>query len=139
VLELNKWFFVQLFNFLLLFILLHYILFKPLLCHLTRRDDHIKGNLNSAKALDKEKEDLLHEVELKLSGARKNANAIFEELSKEGLAIQKETVDLAKKDAEEIDRKAGEDLKVEAKKAREALRKDIETFSKIIVEKMVGV
>jgi len=139
MLELNKWFFVQLFNFLLLFVLLYYILFKPLLCHLARREDHIKGSLNSAKTMDKEKETLLHQTELKLSETRSKAGAIFEELSKKGLAIQKETVDLAKKDAAEINRKAKEDIGAEAKKAKEALRKDVEVLSKVIVEKMVGV
>jgi F-type H+-transporting ATPase subunit b len=139
MLELNKWFFVQLFNFLFLLVLLYYILFKPLLCHLTKREDHIKGSLNTAKAVDKEKENLIHQIELKLSEARSKADTIFEELNKQGLAIQKESVDLAKKDATEINRKAKEDIVAEAKKARETLRRDVEALSKIIVEKMVRV
>jgi len=139
MLELNKWFFVQLFNFLLLFVLMYYILFKPLLYHLTKRDDYIKGVLNSAKAMDKEKETLLHQIELKLSEARSKAGEIFEGLTKEGLAIQKDSADLAKKDAAEINRKAKEHIGAEVKKAKESLRREVEALSKVIVEKMVKV
>jgi len=139
MLEVNKWFFVHLINFLVLLALLNYILFKPLLCLITRRSDHVKGSLNSAKAMDKEKETQLQAVETKLTGARNKARIIFEELSKEGLAKQKEQVETTQKDAAEINRRAKEDLEKEIKKAKESLRKEVETFSKMIVEKMVGV
>lgn len=133
------WFFVQLVNFLALIILLNYILFKPLLRLLNEREDHIKGPLDSAKTMDQEKESLSHQIETKLSEARNKAKTIFEKLSKEGLTVQKEFVDIAKKDTEEINRKAKEDLEAEVKKARKSLRREVETFSKMIVKKMAGV
>jgi F-type H+-transporting ATPase subunit b len=139
MLEINKWFFVHLINFLVLLALLNYILFKPLLCLLTRRSDHVKSSLDSAKAMDKEKETQLQAVETKLTEARNKAKIIFEELSNEGLAKQKEQVETTQKDAAEINRKAKEALEKEIKKAKESLRKEVEIFSKMIVEKMVGV
>ena len=139
MLEINKWFFVHLINFLVLLALLNYILFKPLLCLLTRRSDHVKSSLDSAKAMDKEKETQLQAVETKLTEARNKAKIIFEELSNEGLAKQKEQVETTQKDAAEINRRAKETLEKEIKKAKESLRKEVEIFSKMIVEKMVGV
>src|SRR4030067_1891741 len=129
MLEVNKWFFVHLINFLVLLILLNYILFKPLLCLLTRRQDHIKGSLNSAKAMDKEKEGHLEEIGKQLAGARNNARNIFEGLSSEGLEIQKGFLEAAQKEADSISTKARENLKAEVEKARESLRKDVESFS----------
>jgi F-type H+-transporting ATPase subunit b len=139
MLELNKLFFVQLANFLILFFLLNYILFKPLLRLFKERDDRTKGFLEKAKAIDKEREDISGQIDAKLAKARSTAKSIFEELSKEGMSSQKESLDLARKDAAEINKKAKEHLEAETRKARESLRKDVEAFSMKIVEKMVGV
>jgi F-type H+-transporting ATPase subunit b len=137
--ELNKWFFVHVINFLVLLALLNYILFRPLLCMFTRREDHIKGSLNTAKAMDQEKEAYLREIEARFAEAREKAKTIFEELSNEGLAVQKEYVKEAQREADEILNRAKRDLEEEVKRAKESLRGEVETFSKMIVEKMVGV
>ncbi len=138
MLEVNKWFFVHLINFLVLLVLLNYILFKPLLCLLARRSDHIKGSLDSAHTMDKEKDAQLQQIETKLSEARNKARTTFEELSKEGIAQQKEQVDMSQKEAAEINKRAKEDLERETQRTKESLRKEVETFSRMIVEKMVG-
>lgn len=139
MLELNKWFFVQLINFLVLLVLLNYILFKPFLRLLTRREEHVKGSLNSAKAMDKEKEARLQEIERKLAETRNKAKTIFDELNRQGLTIQKEAITISQREAAELTRKAGETLEAEVKKIKESLRGKVETFSKMIVEKMIGI
>ncbi len=139
MLELNNWFFVQLVSFLVLVVLLNNILFKPLLRIFREREDHVKGSLDSVKIMGEEKDNLLRQVEKKVSEARNQARTIFEELSKEGMEIQKQTLDAAQKDAAEINRKTREDLEATVKETREALRKDVEAFASKIVEKMVGV
>lgn len=139
MLELNKWFFVQLINFLGLIWILNKFLFKPLLRLLKEREERVNGSLDSAKAMDKEKEALLHQIDTKLSETRNKAKTIFEELSKKGFTIQKKSVDAAKKNTAEINKKAKKSLEAEMKKIRESLRKEVETFSKNIVEKMIGV
>ncbi|MCK5286250.1 MAG: ATP synthase F0 subunit B [Thermodesulfovibrionia bacterium] len=139
MLELNRFFFVHLINFLVLIALLNYILFKPLLRTLTEREGLIKGSLDSAKAMDVEKENQLRELEEKLAEARDKAKTIFEGMSREGLALQKESVEKTQKDAAELTRKAREDLQREVKKTKESMKREIEVFSKMIVEKLVGV
>jgi len=138
MLELNKWFFVQLANFLILLFLLNRILFKPLLCRLTQRSDHIKNSLNSARAMEKEKEARMQEIEKKISDARNKAKAIFEEFTKEGQGIQKESIGVAQKEAAEMNRKARESLEAEVERVKESLRVETENFSRMIVEKLVG-
>ncbi len=138
MLELNKWFFAQLINFLVLLILLNYILFRPLLRLFKERDERINGSLNKARAVDKEREDLLQEMDAKLSDARNKAKTEFEESSKEGLARQRSYIDEATRQAVEINKKAKEDIEAEVKKAKETLRSEVESFSRIIVEKMIG-
>ncbi len=138
MLELNKWFFVQLANFLLLLVVLNVILFRPFMQLFKERKEGTEGALEKAKAMEKEKDEVLAQIDAKLSDARGQAKKIFEELSREGLDIQRTTIESAQDEAVEINRKAKAELEAAAEKARAALRSDVETFSKQIVEKLVG-
>ena len=138
MLEVNGWFFVQLANFLILLFLLNAILFKPLLKLFKERDDNTKGALDSANAMDREKDVVLAQIDEKLSGGRTEARSIFENLSNEGLELQKSSVQSAQNESIEINKKARAELEAATDKARNALKSDIETFSKQIVEKLVG-
>jgi F-type H+-transporting ATPase subunit b len=138
MLEVNGWFFVQLANFLILLFLLNTILFKPILKLFKERDDNTKGALESANGMDREKDDVLAKIEEKLSGARTEASSIFENLSNEGLEVQKSSVQSAQQESIEINKKAKAELETATNTARNALKSDIEAFSKQIVEKLVG-
>ena len=139
MLEFNNWFFVQLVNFLILFVFLNYFLFQPFLRLFKERKDNTEGALESARVMDKEKDEVLSQIDAKLAGARQKARAAFEELSKEGLDIQKHSLDAAQNEAVDINRKAKADLEEAVEKARAALKSDVEKFSQQIVEKLVGV
>ena len=138
MLNIEWWFFVQLANFLLLLVLLNYILFRPVLNIFKERDDQTKGSLDSAKTMDSERESLSGRIDSRLAETKDSAKKIFEELSKEGLAVQKQSMESATNQAVEINRKAREDLEADAKNVRDSLRKEVEGFSKKIVEKMVS-
>jgi len=137
MLEVNGWFFVQLANFLILLFLLNTILFKPLLKLFKERDDNTKGALDSANVMNREKDTVLEQIEGKLSGARTEARSIFENLSNEGLEVQKNSVQSAQDNSIEINKKARAELEAATDKARNALKSDIEAFSKQIVDKLV--
>ena len=137
MLELNKWFFAQLANFLLLLIILNIILFKPLLRLFKERDAGINGALDSAKSMDREKDGIMAQIDAKLAEGRTGAKTIFEELSKQGMDVQKQALTAAQNEAIEINKKAKEELESAVEKARVSLRSDVESFSKQIVEKLV--
>lgn len=139
MLEFNKWFFVQLINFLALIILLNRILFKPLLNLFKERGDRIKNALDSARAMEKEKEDMLRMMNTRFLEAKNQAKAVSENLKREGVTVQKKLIEEAQKSAAEMSSKAREDLNAEVKKAKGALRREVEALSKKIVEKLVGV
>jgi F0F1-type ATP synthase membrane subunit b/b' len=106
---------------------------------LTKREDYIKGSLNSAKAMETEREAHLKEIEAKLADAREKAKAIFEEFSKEGARIQKGIIETAYNEDTKIQREAKRNIEAEVEKTRQALRSEVENFSRMIVKKMVGV
>jgi F-type H+-transporting ATPase subunit b len=138
MLELNKWFFVQMINFLLLLFILNIILFRPILRIFKDRENSTTGFLEDAKAMHREKDDLMTQIDAKLSEARSGAKSIFDGLSDEGKAAQKQVVGSAQNQSVEINKKAREDIQAATERARAALKGDIESFSKKIVEKLVG-
>ncbi len=138
MLELNKWFFVLLLNFLVLLYVLNIILFKPLVKLFTEREDSIKGSLDAAREMNQRKEDALATVSRELKEAANKSNEIFEASRKEGLLRQKEILESANKQAHEHIQRAKAELKTEADNARQKLRSDVEKFSDEIVKKLVG-
>jgi F-type H+-transporting ATPase subunit b len=137
MLELNYWFFVQLVNFLILLYVLNVLLFRPLLRQLKERDDRITGYLDQSKDMEQEKNDLLKKLDEKLARTRDSAKEVFEGLRSEGLEDQKRELDSAREDAEQLSKEATKKLEAASAKAREALRGDVESFARKIVEKMV--
>ncbi len=133
------WLLFQFATIVFLFLFLNYYLFQPFLRLFKEREENTQGALDKAKALDQEKDDILASVDAKLNEARSNARAHFEEASNEGLEVQKKALEAAQAEAMEINKKAKEDLGAAADKARAALKSDVESFSKQIVEKLVGV
>lgn len=138
MLEINKWFFAQLANFLLLLIILNIVLFKPILQLFKEREKLTKGSLDDAKAMDAEKDNLLAKFDAKISEANEKARGIHGELKNEGARVQKETFEAAQKDAADINMKAKQDLDAVVKETKEKLRADVKAFSEKIVEKMVS-
>lgn len=139
MLEINPvWFLVQLINFLFLLVFLNAVLYKPLLRLFKEREDNTKGALESAREMDKQKNGVLAQIDKKLSDGRGQAKNVFEDLAKEGADIQKRSLEAAQNEAQEINRKAKEELEAATEKARAALKSNIEAFSKQIVEKLVG-
>ena len=132
------WFLVQLATITFLFLFLNYYLFQPFLRLFKEREENTKGALDRAKELDQEKDAVLANIDAKLNEARSNARAHFEEASNEGLEVQKKALEEAQAEAMEINKKAKANLEAAAEKARASLKSNIETFSKQIVEKLVG-
>ena len=133
-----KWFIVQLVNFLFLLFFLNIILFRPLLRLFKEREDNTKGALENAKALDKEKDNVLASIDAKLAEGRSQAKKIYENLAGDGMEMQKGSLETAQKEAVEINRKAKGELEAASEQARAALKSDIEKFSRQIVKKLVG-
>ncbi len=138
MLDLNGWFFAQLINFVVLLLVLNTILYKPFLALFKERDENTKGALEKAKSLNADKDSVLAKLDAKLAERRAEAKVIFEGLSKDGNDVQRQEMEAAQNEAVDINRKAKEELKAATDKAREGLKSDIETFSKQIVEQLVG-
>lgn len=139
MLELNKWFFVLLVNFLVLLYVLNIILFKPLLKLFKEREDTVKGSLDAAKGMSDKKEEGIARLNRELADARNKARETFESIKAEGLQKQKEILSATEAEASGMLEKAKAEVRTEAEKARKALRADVEKFADEIVRKLVKV
>ncbi|MBI5196091.1 MAG: ATP synthase F0 subunit B [Nitrospirae bacterium] len=139
MLEINKWFFVQLINFLLLIVLLNQILFKPLLRMFKERQDRMKNALDSAKTMGLEKDDLINKINARLLEVRHQARTIHEEYKTDGLNVQKGFVDTAGKEASEMTARALKELGAEVENSRKALKSEVNKFADEITRKLITV
>lgn len=139
MLELNKWFFVLLVNFLVLLYVLNIILFKPLLKLFKEREDTVKGSLDAAKGMSDKKEEGIARLNRELADARNKARETFESIKAEGLQKQKEILSATETEASGMLEKAKAEVRTEAEKARKTLRADVEKFADEIVRKLVKV
>ncbi|MEC4685906.1 MAG: ATP synthase F0 subunit B [Nitrospirota bacterium] len=139
MLELNKWFFVQLANFLILLFLLNILLFRPLLNLFKERKENIDGAIEEAKRLNEKKDEELARFNKELSDAREKAKDFYNSLRQEGLLKQKEMIAQAQAEAlKEIDAAQAE-IRRETEKVRRLLGDDVRRFSEEIVEKLIEV
>lgn len=139
MLELNKWFFVLLVNFLVLLYVLNIILFKPFMKLFNERKDSIQGSLEAAREMQVKREEALLQMNNELKAAREKAKQLYESMVKDGAARQKELLDSINKDAQKLMEAARQELKSETEKARQGLRANVSRFSDDIVKKLIGV
>ena len=72
-----------------------------------------------------------------MRGRWTRAKTTFEELSNEGMEVQKQALPAAQNEAAVLNNNAKAELGSAVEKARVSLKSDIEAFSKQIVEKLV--
>lgn len=138
MLELNKWFFVLLVNFLVLLYVLNIILFKPFMKLFDDRKNSIQGALEAARDMQAKREEALLQMDNELKAAREKARQLYEGMVKDGVARQKEMLDSANKEAHRLMDDARLELKSEAEKAGQKLRSNVSRFSDEIVRKLIG-
>ena len=115
-----KWLIVLLVNFLVLVYILNILLFRPLLALFKERETSVKGSLEAAREMDRNKEEGLERMNRELSEARHKAKDAFEGFREEGLKSQKALMAEAEAHAAAMLQKAREELKTETEKAKTA-------------------
>lgn len=125
-------------NFLILFGLLSWLLYKPVLKMLTDREKKVKDASDLAEKTRMDSEKISQEMQGKLEQAKKSAQEIItlsqDTAQKEGQKI----ISNAKKESEEIINKSQKQLEVERAELRIQLRKEIASLTVATVSKVLG-
>ncbi len=133
--------FVLAVSFAILVFVLRKILFKPIMKHLDERSNEIKGTFDKIELDKKEIERLTQEYQAKLATIEKEAYQKTQAAIKEGLAAKTELISEAHAQADNVLRKAKEEIQIEKKKALAEMKNEMVSLalsaaSKVIKEKM---
>lgn len=129
---------VTLISFLLLFVVIKSVAWKPLMNMLAQREEAINADLDKAETARLSAEQQLAEVELQLREARTKANDTLSRAQAEGTEMQRAIVEEAKEDARRILTQAEKEIDLERKQAFTLLRSEISEMSISIAEGIIG-
>ncbi|MFA6513871.1 MAG: F0F1 ATP synthase subunit B [Patescibacteria group bacterium] len=138
-----KLFIAQLINFAIVFSVLYYLIFKPLLKTMTERSKTIEKSLKDADAIEKRLELTEKEQIDIITAAKKQANLIIEEADKRGEERKTSLVTKAKEEVAQVI--SGEKAKLVSEKTEmlKEIKKEVAelvilTVEKLLEEKMTG-
>ncbi len=132
---------VQLIAFIIVFLTLKKLAWKPLLDSLKAREEKIKAEFDKIEKAAQDVESLKKDYALKLQKIEDEARLKIQEAIEDGRRVSKEIQDKARQEAQASFEKSKENLELEITKARVELRRDIaelavSTSERILKEKM---
>jgi F-type H+-transporting ATPase subunit b len=128
---------VQGINFLLLLIIMHRLLYKPLVAKMQERTGAIQKALEEAQAARAEAARQQDENAARLRAAYQEANAIREQALKEAAEEQRKLVEAAQAEARRLVESARAQTEADIRRAREELRREVATLAVGVAEKLV--
>ncbi|WP_353893156.1 F0F1 ATP synthase subunit B [Proteinivorax hydrogeniformans] len=124
-------------NIILIYLLLRWLLFKPVNKMLDDRSQRIKRDIEVAENKRKEAEQTQKEFEQKMAKASEEAQAIIDKAVKKGQEKQEELIEEGKKEQSKLLKRAKQEIELERSKAVSQLKDEISTMSLMVAEKIV--
>ncbi len=129
---------LQVIPFLVALVGLHFIIFKPMLRYLGRRERSIADDRREAEVLQGQVEEKVAELENKLATARAEAASERQRLRDQIRAEEQEILDRARERADALVEEARTQIAAEREAARRTLRDETETLAKDIAASVLG-
>jgi F-type H+-transporting ATPase subunit b len=127
----------QVANFLILLILLHRLLYKPLLAKMEERTAAIKRSLEEAQAARAEAARQQEENTARLRAALQEAASIREQALKEAADEQRRLVEAARLESQRLIESARAQMDGDVRRAREELRREVGDLATAVAEKLI--
>jgi F-type H+-transporting ATPase subunit b len=121
-----------------LMFLLKKLIFGPYLETVDERERQTESTRNEADSLRTQAEETSQKYEASLESARARAAALRQGLRLEGVEAKEESIVSARRDANEVMASAQAEIGTQVEAARTALSAEVETLSKLVVEKVIG-
>ncbi len=138
VVDLDATVLVQLVCFLLVFLMLRSLLFRPLIQVLKARERATEGDVKEAKARQRDAEQKMRKYERELDKIREKASAEREKIREAGRAREREILTQAREEANAIVAEGRKSMDEQASEARKQMDREIETLSQEIVATVLG-
>ncbi|MDO8668202.1 MAG: F0F1 ATP synthase subunit B [bacterium] len=133
-----KIFIAQLINFTVVFAVLYWFAFKPLIKIMAERSGKISKSLEEAKLIEEKLSETRAEFEKTISEAKRQAGLILERAAAESDAKKKETVVRAKEEIGAIINQEKQKMQTEKAATLKEIRKEVADLVILTVEKVLG-
>ena len=121
-----------------LFLITSHLLFNPVRDMMQKRQERIKGELDTAASDMENAKALKEEYEAKLRDVDKEAEAILAETRKKALANENKIISEAKEEAARIIERAGVEAELEKKKAADEVKREMVVLASMMAAKVVN-
>lgn len=138
VVDLDATVFIQLVVFLLLFLLLRPLLFRPLMAVLSERERATEGDVKEAKRRQFKAEDKMKTYEREIERIREKASLEREKIRESGRAREREILDKARDDVNAAIDEGRKTMEGEASGVRKSIAREIDVLTKEIVAVVLG-
>lgn len=138
MIDINVSLLMQLANFLVLLVVLHFILFKPISQVMKERAQGISSAFGDAKTAQERMQGLLEEYNASLAEAKQKAAGAYNAIYQQGLDAQRDLISAERARAGEALDKARAEISEASNAARADLRKEAERLSQEITSKLLG-
>lgn len=138
IINLNMTLLVQMVNFLILIVLLHRFLYKPLTQFLATRADGIKRSLEEAKAAREAAVKAQQEYEARIAATRREAAALRESAVREVEEERQRLLKMSRDEAARLLTEAKAQIEQEVKRAKAELRAEVVGLSLGVAERLIG-
>jgi F-type H+-transporting ATPase subunit b len=128
---------VQIINFFILFGLLRWKLFRPLMKILEERQEKIKSDLDKADQAREEAMSLKKDYENKLKESFKEAQGIVNEATQKGEKVKSELMEKGKEEVMKMKQEGKNQINLEKEKAIGELRKDVSGLAVDIASRLI--
>jgi len=130
--------FIQVINFLLIIIVLNYFLFRPIRGIIQERKEKIEGFESDIEQISEKADKRGQEIESRLTAIRREGFDQKEAVKGQGQDDEKRIIGQANEQAEEAMKRITGQIIEEVAEAREALRSDLQSFSRELAQKVLG-
>ena len=121
-----------------LFLLASYLLFNPARELLKKRQDKIKGDLDTAKKDKEDAQALKEEYDAKMKGIQKETEEILGEARRKAKANEAQIIAEAKEEANRIIKNAQNEAKLEKQKAYDEMKQEMIDIASLMAGKVVA-
>jgi F-type H+-transporting ATPase subunit b len=125
-------------NFLILFGLLTFVLYKPVLKVLDERQAKIKESMDQAEQIKEQTARSEEQIKAHLETARKEGQAIIVQATQIGERLKEEAKEGARKEAETVIAKAQAEIQQDRDKTVDELRKEFANIAILAAEKVIN-
>jgi F-type H+-transporting ATPase subunit b len=129
---------IQLFNGIILALVLSFILYKPVKEFMQKRTDRIQGKLDTADSTMAKAKELIAEYDSKIRNIEQERMKILEAARIEAAEESKKIIEEAKVEAQEIKRRTRESISEDKERLKEETRLYIIELSSLIAEKYIS-